>query len=224
MVVPTAVSGTFTTAKGATLGAFGYYFLCEGQRQAQALGYSPLPINLVQAGLAQVKRIPGVSVQSVDIKKCNNPTFSADGTNTLAKTAPQPAACDKKGPTQCTTGTGGATQATANSGTAGGGTSTTGGATTTNGSTTGSSTTGGGTTSVSGDATTTGAATDPETGAVGETLTASGQQISAVPVSLPTDDGWSTTRTLMLLAAALLIALVTVPPLVARSLQDRSPR
>ncbi len=106
MIVPTAIDasgGSFSAAKGATLGAFAYYFLCEGQKFAGTLGYSPLPINLVQAGLDQVKRIPGVVAENIVIKTCNNPTFSSDGTNTLAKTAAQPAACDKSGPSQCGT-------------------------------------------------------------------------------------------------------------------------
>ncbi|SNS52665.1 phosphate ABC transporter, phosphate-binding protein [Micrococcales bacterium KH10] len=112
IVVPTNSQNGFTTAKGATLGAFSYYFLCEGQQQAEALGYSPLPINLVKAGLEQVRQIPGVEAKSIDIKDCNNPTFSSDGTNTLAKKAPMPSECDKKGVTQCNTGTGGAKQST----------------------------------------------------------------------------------------------------------------
>jgi phosphate ABC transporter phosphate-binding protein len=108
VVVPTDDADGFTEAKGRTLGAFAYYFLCEGQQQAPVLGYSPLPINLVQAGLDQVRRIPGVQAQTIDIKGCHNPTFSADGTNTLAKNAPQPSPCDELGATQCTAGTGGA--------------------------------------------------------------------------------------------------------------------
>ncbi|MCX6503508.1 MAG: substrate-binding domain-containing protein, partial [Microbacterium sp.] len=108
MLVPTALEYGFTENKGLTLAAFARYFLCEGQQQADVLGYSPLPINLVQAGLDQVRRIPGGDPTAVDITKCNNPTFASDGSNKLATTAPQPQACDKKGPTQCATGTGGA--------------------------------------------------------------------------------------------------------------------
>ncbi|MFC7765207.1 phosphate ABC transporter substrate-binding protein PstS [Leucobacter soli] len=122
LIIPTSTQSGFTQSKGETLGAFSYYFLCEGQQQADALGYSPLPINLVKAGLAQVKRIPGVKTQSIDIKKCNNPTFSSDGTNTLATQAPMPDACDKKGADeQCAQGTGGAT-GTTNPGSSGGST------------------------------------------------------------------------------------------------------
>ncbi|MCF3131476.1 phosphate ABC transporter substrate-binding protein PstS, partial [Streptomyces olivochromogenes] len=108
MILPTKLESNFNTQKGKTLGAFAYYFLCQGQQHVDDLGYSPLPINLVKAGLNQVRRIPGVDVESINIKSCHNPTFSSDGSNTLAKTAPYPPACDKKGATQCATGTGGA--------------------------------------------------------------------------------------------------------------------
>src|SRR6202044_395752 len=49
LILPTKVGGSFTTAKGATLSAFSYYAMCQGQQQSAALGYSPMPINLVQA-------------------------------------------------------------------------------------------------------------------------------------------------------------------------------
>ncbi|MBB5805662.1 phosphate transport system substrate-binding protein [Saccharothrix ecbatanensis] len=112
MVLPTKETAKFTKDKGRTLSDFAYYFLCEGQQQADLLGYSPLPINLVRAGMDQVAKIPGTTRQNKDISKCNNPTFSADGTNTLAVTAPQPKDCDKQGPIQCEDGTGGAKEAT----------------------------------------------------------------------------------------------------------------
>ena len=104
MVIPTSTDTNFTTDKGKTLGAFANYFLCEGQQQAEVLGYSPLPINLVTAGLSQVAKIPGSANTNVDIKACNNPTFSKDGKNTLAAKAPQPADCDKQGTAQCSEG------------------------------------------------------------------------------------------------------------------------
>ncbi|MFD8818741.1 phosphate ABC transporter substrate-binding protein PstS, partial [Streptomyces sp. NPDC059627] len=122
MILPLKVQGTFTKAKGKTLGAFSYYFMCQGQQQAPNLGYSPLPINLVQAGFDQIRRIPGVETQNINIKNCNNPTFTADGENRLAQTAPYPAACDKKGAAPCTSGSGGATTgAGSNSGSSSGG-------------------------------------------------------------------------------------------------------
>jgi len=99
IVIPTETKGGFTQDKGKTLGAFSYYFLCEGQQQAEVLGYSPLPINLVEAGLEQVRKIPGVVAKDVKIKDCNNPTFSTDGKNLLAEKAPYPSECDKRGAT-----------------------------------------------------------------------------------------------------------------------------
>jgi phosphate ABC transporter phosphate-binding protein len=123
MILPADSSFGLTGDKGYTLGAFGQYLLCQGQQQVDQLGYSALPINLVEAGFAQLQKIPGNTVPTATadiIKGCNNPTFSTDGTNTLANNDPQPPACDKQGSTQCTSATGGAP----GSGGAGGSTST----------------------------------------------------------------------------------------------------
>lgn len=112
MIVPTIESrGTFNTDKGRTLGEFARYVLCEGQQQAEQLGYSPLPMNLVMAGMDQIKRIKGAEGVNTGTASCNNPTFQAGDSpnnNRLAQTAKQPASCDKQGPDQCVTGTGGA--------------------------------------------------------------------------------------------------------------------
>ena len=89
--------GQFNEAKGRTLGAFAYYAMCQAQQQSASLGYSPMPINLVQASFDQIRKIPGVEVQDINIAECNNPTFSPDGTNLLATNAPQPQECDRQG-------------------------------------------------------------------------------------------------------------------------------
>jgi ABC-type phosphate transport system substrate-binding protein len=104
MIVPTDTSFGFTTDKGYALGAFGQFLLCQGQQQVNVLGYSALPINLVEAGFAQLQKVPGASVPtatSAILASCDNPTFSSDGTNTLANEDPMPPACDKQGPAQC---------------------------------------------------------------------------------------------------------------------------
>jgi phosphate ABC transporter phosphate-binding protein len=104
MIIPTDLSNGMTTDKGYTIGAFGQYLLCQGQQQVDGLGYSALPINLVEDGFAQLQKIPGASVPATTaafIASCNNPTFSPDGTNTLATDAPMPPACDQQGATQC---------------------------------------------------------------------------------------------------------------------------
>jgi phosphate ABC transporter phosphate-binding protein len=236
MIIPTKAEGSFSTAKGATLGAFAYYFLCEGQQQAPVLGYSPLPINLVQAGLTQVKRIPGVVAQNIDIAKCHNPTFSSNGTNTLATTAPQPAACDKQGSQQCGSGTGGAKQSTVVTKAAGGGGSGSAGTGGSSGGGSGSSSSGGGSSGTgkssaggggAGSTTGSGATTvDPDTGA---TITAAGagdsaqtaEDISAIPVSTSSAIGSSLQVVLMVLASLLLLGVVLGPPLISRRLDAR---
>jgi phosphate transport system substrate-binding protein len=103
LIVPTTTADGFTDAKGATLTAFGDFALCQGQDNVAALGYSPLPENLVRDGLAQLDRIPGARKQSISLSGCHNPTFSPSGFNTLAATAPQPPACARQGPLQCGT-------------------------------------------------------------------------------------------------------------------------
>ncbi|MGZ0147918.1 phosphate ABC transporter substrate-binding protein PstS [Kribbella sp. WER1] len=96
MILPTT---NLSADKGQTLADFASYFLCQGQQKAQPLGYSPLPLNLVQAAFAQVAKVPGSPSSATDIRKCGNPTF--DGTNLsrnlLAERAPQPLPCDKDG-------------------------------------------------------------------------------------------------------------------------------
>jgi hypothetical protein len=198
IIVPTSEQSSFTPAKGSTLAAFSNYFLCEGQQQAEVLGYSPLPVNLVKVGLEQVTKIPGADPSSINIAKCNNPTFSASGENTLAKNAPMPDACDKKGVEQCTTGTGGA------SGTSTGGTTGTG---TTGTGTTGTGTTGTGTTGgvMSGTMGTGPTTCDPDTGVC--------SNVKAVPVAT-TSTGWAATNWIILSVILILVLVVVVPPVV----------
>jgi len=245
MVLPTETTGSFNQAKGKTLGDFAYYFLCEGQQQAPILGYSPLPINLVQAGLDQVRRVPGVDVQNVDISKCNNPTFSASGENTLAKDAAYPAECDKAGPTQCTSGTGGAEGETPVSGdptagvdpgsaggSAGGGKGNggkgSGGGGSGDGSGTGGASGGAGGGSVPGGDT---PVIDPDTGqpvagssggtGTGTGTSDAGYLVTADAVSVDERGLGSMRGPLMLLAGIALLGAIVVPPLVSQYLARR---
>nr|WP_042190232.1 phosphate ABC transporter substrate-binding protein PstS [Kibdelosporangium sp. MJ126-NF4]CEL19180.1 Phosphate ABC transporter, periplasmic phosphate-binding protein PstS (TC 3.A.1.7.1) [Kibdelosporangium sp. MJ126-NF4]CTQ95019.1 Phosphate ABC transporter, periplasmic phosphate-binding protein PstS (TC 3.A.1.7.1) [Kibdelosporangium sp. MJ126-NF4] len=121
MILPTAVSGQFNEATGKTLGAFAYYFLCQGQQKAGPLGYSPLPLNLVQAGYKQVHKIPGSEKKGLDAAGCNNPTFDPanPGSNKMAATAPNPQDCDQVGKGPCGGG-GGAGGGAGGGGAAGG--------------------------------------------------------------------------------------------------------
>jgi phosphate ABC transporter phosphate-binding protein len=98
MIVPTDLSDGMTTDKGFTLGTFGQYALCQGQQQVDQLGYAALPENLVEAGFAQLAKIPGASVPTATaaiFQGCANPTFTPDGTDTLLLTTPLPTTCDE---------------------------------------------------------------------------------------------------------------------------------
>ncbi len=245
MIVPTATQNGFTADKGKTLGAFANYFLCEGQQQADALGYSPLPINLVKAGLAQVKLIPGVESSSVDIKSCNNPTFSKDGTNTLAKNAAMPSACDKRGASaQCAVGTGGAT-ATTNPGAGSGGQKSSGagsdsGAGAGTGTATGTNEGGTSATDEAGtndtaDGTGDGSSAGTEGGVVLGATAGGGpvscdndtgvcQNVVAEPITVASDSAWGTQQNAALIAVALLLAVIFVPPTIARLVRERRSR
>jgi phosphate transport system substrate-binding protein len=100
--VPTTTAAPFNADKGKSLSTFINYFLCAGQQKAQILGYSPLPKNLVQAGFAQVAKIPGATA-SPSLATCNNPAFG------LLTSAPQPLACQSKTATVSCDGTAAAT-------------------------------------------------------------------------------------------------------------------
>lgn len=134
MVIPTAADDRrMTTAKRQTLADFLYYSLCEGQAKAGPYGYSPLPLNLVQAGFQQIAKLktadPAVDLTNRSVTTCHNPTFVAGNLtrNHLAEIAPKPAACDKQGAGPCGTDTGTGTPSTdANSTAAPGAASTTG--------------------------------------------------------------------------------------------------
>jgi len=105
----------FNSNVGRSLSTYIDFYLCAGQQQAAQLGYSPLPLNLVQGGLHQATLIPGAvpGPNPTTLAGCNNPTFT-NGVLTLLKTAPYPGKCQKVGePLSCSGG-----------GTSGGGTTT----------------------------------------------------------------------------------------------------
>lgn len=218
MIVPTQTTKVFTAEKGATLSTFANYMICEGQQQAAALGYSPLPMNLVQAASAVIAKVPG-SVGGVNFDKCNNPTFKAGdspSSNQLAATAPQPAACDKQGATQCTTGTGGAPQTTPATGTGGVDTAASGGA---------AAASGGGAAPVgaadaAGTASVDTAVYDANGNLVSGSAASAGSAVSS-PFTLASD-AWGVSQMLMLAAGVLLAVAVLVPPFVSRRLRGSS--
>ena len=225
MIIPTGSDDPrMTTAKRQTLADFLYYSLCAGQTKAGPYGYSPLPLNLVQAGFSQIAKLKqadsDVDLTDRDVRSCNNPTFDGKNLshNVLADVAPQPASCDKVGEGPCGTSTGTNQPSTDGNGGGGGGgdggTGTTGGTGDTGGS-------GGGGGGSGGSAPT---SIDPETGAVvgAPTGTTSGDAIYANPTELvagrsvdKTAFGW--------LAALELLALVMLPGVFVIALRRRRP-
>lgn len=250
LILPTTVQGQFNTAKGKTLGAFSYYAMCQAQEQSASLGYSPMPINLVEASFEQIRKIPGVVVQDIDIKTCKNPTFSPDGTNVLAQNAKMPEECDKQGPTQCAAGTGGVKGVATPVNTGGGGgaapapASTPGPAGTAPAAANGASPrsgvvvagkagggAGGPVGTPVGQAPTASAPCDADTGSCppvagvdGSTAAnggTGGDQALASSTVLRASSGWSGTQTLMVLVLCLVLAVVLAPAAVWRSLADK---
>ena len=59
IIVPTQPHGDFNEAKGSVLGQWLLYSITDGQRKAAAMGYSPLPTNLIAQGFEQLNKIPG---------------------------------------------------------------------------------------------------------------------------------------------------------------------
>ena len=46
-----------TTAKRQSIADFLYYSICQGQKEIGPIGYSPLPVNLVEAGFGQIEKL-----------------------------------------------------------------------------------------------------------------------------------------------------------------------
>ncbi|HTR69527.1 MAG TPA: substrate-binding domain-containing protein [Mycobacteriales bacterium] len=96
-----------TTAKRQTIADFTYYSICQGQKEIGPIGYSPLPVNLVEAGFGQLAKLKKadskVNLSSRSVRTCDNPTFvkGHPSSNYLAKIAPLPPSCDKVGHTPC---------------------------------------------------------------------------------------------------------------------------
>jgi phosphate transport system substrate-binding protein len=111
VIIPTSPTDpTMTTAKRQTLADYLSYSVCQGQAEIGPVGYSSLPINLVEASFQQTallkKADPGVSLPQDPIAACHNPTFIAGqpNSNYLAKIAPFPPLCDKAGQGPCVPG------------------------------------------------------------------------------------------------------------------------
>jgi len=213
--------------------------VCTGQKEMGPIGYSPLPINLVQASFDQTNKLktadPAVDITSRAVSTCHNPTFIAGQPtrNYLAEIAPQPPACDRSGAGPCT---GAANQAINGNPTSGrapvaatgtsGRTPTGGGSGSTHAGTTARP--GGGASTTAGGRTLAGAGTtiDPATGEV-VALGGTNAGVDASQVAVPTDvaadpaisDSW-----LAALTIAILLLAIAMPPLIGRMVSARAPR
>ena len=252
-IIPTSSTDqTMTTAKRQTLADWLSYSVCQGQREIGPIGYSPLPINLVEASFAQVAKLKqadsGVSLANDSVASCNNPTFipGQPTRNYLAEIAPEPPACDQVGHGPCngnqglengnpvggrpttggTTGSAGGSgpgssgtgsSGTGSSGTGSSGTGSSGTGTTASGASGssgggGSSSTGSG---VSGLGSITGAQNGSSPGSVADVL--------GTPTLIGSGDS-SIHGFVAALAAVLLLLILTLPPIVARTLGRRKER
>jgi phosphate transport system substrate-binding protein len=99
-----------TTGKRQSIADLEYYSICQGQSEIGALGYSPLPVNLVEAAFGQVQKLqqadPNVDLTNLNINTCHEPTFvpGQPNVNYLTTIAPQPPACDQQGAGPCAAG------------------------------------------------------------------------------------------------------------------------
>ena len=239
MILPVGASDRrMTTSKRQTLADFMFYSLCEGQSKAGPYGYSPLPLNLVNAGFSQLAKLhtadPAVDLKNRDATQCNNPTFTKGNLsrNHLAEIAPMPAACDKVGVGPCNLVTGTNTpstdKTTAGASPSAGASSSPTGAQATSSASARAPVPGGGGGGESGPASAPRPGTvDPETGqvtgATADTGTAAGASTAtyAVPTELaasrPADAG-----VFGLLAVTELLAIILMPGLVTLFLRRRS--
>jgi hypothetical protein len=215
-----------TDAKRQTIADFLYYSICQGQHEIGPIGYSPLPVNLVEAGFGQLNKLkaadPSLDLTERNVQTCNNPTFvpGHPSTNYLAKIAPMPPSCDKvgagpcadgvtptgAGPAPTSSGTGGSTPQRSGSSTRGGSTAAGGGG----GSVPSVGAAGGG-------ATTTGAATGDSANTVdgsGDATAGTTDDAVTVPADLAGYRGGHLTAVLAPIAAVTLLLVLVVPAVI----------
>ena len=231
MIIPTsATDSRMTTAKRQTLADYLYYSICQGQGEVGPIGYSSLPINLVEAGFAQIGLLgtadPKVVLENENVSTCNNPTFVAGAptVNHLAQIAPQPNACDKVGAGPCIAGTATAQTLTGGSGSGGGGAAAAAGGAAAGGGGAAASGAGTGATANTSDAATGGdvgggGGVDPVTGETAGTNAV--VNVNGQPTTLAASSVGGSNVVLALLAALLFLLVLIAPVLVARALSER---
>jgi phosphate transport system substrate-binding protein len=223
-------------AKAQALADFLDYSICQGQEHIGPIGYSALPVNLVEAGFKQIEKIkaaaPQVNISALNIKNCHNPTFIAGHPteNYLAKIAPYPPTCAKAGNGPCS----GILDANSNGGKGSGSKEGSGGGSSgSGGSGSGHSGSGSGGSGHSGSGngnggSSTNAGSGTSTTNSGGTTTTSGGStgttgnVSNVASTLPPGQATGLNDVaLAVLAVLLLLAILIVPPLMYRRLSAR---
>ena len=225
MIEPTsATDAKMTTAKRQTLADYLYYSICQGQKEMGPIGYSPLPVNLVEAGFSQIAKLhtadAGVDLTNEAVTTCDNPTFIPGNPNGnyLAQIAPQPPSCDKAGAGPCTIGTDvGLSNPVAGAAPTAKATSTVATASA------GATTVGAGAAAGATAAASAGASIDPVTGKLvsgsPDAASAEGANLTPTSTTLAASQSSGVNYTLSALMALLLLGLLVIPPLVSRSLK-----
>jgi ABC-type phosphate transport system substrate-binding protein len=228
-IIPTAATDSrLNTAKRQTLADFLYYSVCQGQAQIGPVGYSALPLNLVQASFDQIGKLkaadPGVDLTARNVTTCNNPTFvPGDLTrNRLAEIAPAIPACDNVNSDPCVgAGNNGTSGIPTNSGSGSGGGSSTSGSGNSGGlqGTANRLKPGGSAGRTIGaakpSAASSGAAINPDTGLpVDNSGSGTGGTVVGQPTALADYRQPNMTNLLALLAASEMLGALVLPPLV----------
>lgn len=242
-IIPTgAKDSRVDSAKRQTLADFLFYSVCQGQAQIGPVGYSALPLNLVQASFDQIGKLkaadPKVDLTNRAVTSCNNPTFTPGNLshNHLADIAPKPPTCDQAGQGPCAgagdpgtqfVSVGGTVQVnngngntSSGSGGAGGGggggaSSSGGGGSSSSGGGTGSSGTRSGSTTSNGGKTTT--VVNPDTGQAETVSNGDGSEsadVAGQPTELADYRQHNLTNVLAPLSVLLLLLALFAPPLV----------
>jgi phosphate transport system substrate-binding protein len=239
-MIPDQTTQVLQDPQGATLAWVSTNAVCEWQDNMGALGYSPLPMNLVLASMQQIEKVPGINaavkgtitntfngVTSGTSNPCNSPTFKpgqSPSDNVLVQDAPFPAGCNaacqapwkgstgaNSGPAYNTHGGGGGNGGGGGGGGNGGGGNGGGGNGGNGGGSGGNGRGSGGT----GGGQTCNAATGvcSSSGTPGTTdsnATGAGTTATVIPQAA----GWTTPQTLGTLIAILLLAVLVAPPVV----------
>jgi phosphate transport system substrate-binding protein len=229
MIIPTSPTDKrMTTPKRQTLADFLYYDICAGQAEMGPIGYSPLPINLVEASFQQTnllhKADKNVQLSNENVTTCHNPTFVAGhpDENYLAKIAPEPPLCDKVGQGPCNGSTGAGSTGNPTKNGKAPKTTTTSSTAPNPGSSSNPGPSSGGHSATNPIPGSSGGPTVPGTSSGGAAADeADSGSIIGNPTSLPNSNNGGVGGLLAVLAAIELLLVLAIPPLVARRIHRR---